>query len=245
MSPWRLIPCLEAAGAVQMAIDRWLLQQHREGKSPPILRFYTWSPAAISLGYHQRHYPPFWHQLTWQGQPLDIVRRPTGGRAVLHQGDLTYMVVLSGMRGRRGEVYEKICQFLIEGWRGLGVELHYGSGGGEYRHHPNCFATATKADLIDQRGYKLIGSAQLRRGDAILQHGSLFLAPNPALFAKVFPNFVPETVAIGQERSQQNLTKCAIAALTEAASNCFGADFTSQPLSAEEWQAIESLLLVG
>ena len=67
-----------------MAIDRWLLQQHRAGKMPSTLRFYTWSPAAISLGYHQRDYPSFWEQLTWKGQPLDMVRRPTGGRAVLH-----------------------------------------------------------------------------------------------------------------------------------------------------------------
>lgn len=53
---WRLIPILAASGSVQMAIDRWLLVQHESGKCLPTLRFYTWSPPAISLGYHQRQY---------------------------------------------------------------------------------------------------------------------------------------------------------------------------------------------
>ncbi len=76
-----------------MAIDAWLLEQHDLGKHPPTLRFYTWEPAAISLGYHQRRWPQYWQGLTGQGQPLDMVRRPSGGRAVLHQGDLTYAVI--------------------------------------------------------------------------------------------------------------------------------------------------------
>jgi lipoate-protein ligase A len=84
---WRLIPLLEATGTVQMAIDSWLLEQHQCGKHPPTLRFYTWSPAAISLGYHQRQYPQSWQNLTGGGKKLDLVLRPSGGRAVLHQGD--------------------------------------------------------------------------------------------------------------------------------------------------------------
>ena len=56
-SVWRLIPLLSASGSVQMAIDQWLLEQHLAGKHPPTLRFYTWQPTAISLGYHQRRWP--------------------------------------------------------------------------------------------------------------------------------------------------------------------------------------------
>lgn len=217
-----------------MAIDYWLLQQHREGKCPPTLRFYTWSPAAISLGYHQRDYPSFWRNLTWQGKPLDIVRRPTGGRAVLHQGDLTYMVVTSGISGRRIQVYTKICQFLLEGWRSLGIELHYGSGGRGYIHHANCFGTATGADLVTAWGNKLIGSAQLRQGGAILQHGAMLLSPDSQLFKQVFGDFPPQ-IFTGE---QPGLRERVILAMTEAASNCFNAEFSSQPLSAAEWQAI-------
>src|SRR5690348_857544 len=143
---FRLIPLMEAPGRVQMAIDEWLLEQHRLGLHPPALRFYTWSPIAISLGYHQRRWPDFWQNLTWQGTKIDLVRRPTGGRAVLHQGDLTYAVVTSGLTGDRLKVYQKLCEFLIQGWRSLGVNLHYGSAGRGYIHNPNCFGTATGAD---------------------------------------------------------------------------------------------------
>ncbi|MGB3204024.1 MAG: biotin/lipoate A/B protein ligase family protein, partial [Crinalium sp.] len=186
MNVWRLIPLIEASGSIQMAIDEWLLEQHRLGTHPPTLRFYTWHPSAISLGYHQRQYPEFWENLTWQGTKLDLVRRPTGGRAVLHQGDLTYAVITSGFKGTRLQVYEQICEFLIQGWKELGLELHYGSAGRGYIHNPNCFGTATGADLVLADGSKFIGSAQLRRGNAILQHGSMRLTQDTTLFSQVF-----------------------------------------------------------
>jgi lipoate---protein ligase len=93
MQQWRLMPMVRGSGALQMAIDRWLLDQCTHHKHPPTLRFYTWSPAAISLGRLQKQWPDHWHNLAWQGQPIDIVRRPTGGRAVLHAGDLTNISV--------------------------------------------------------------------------------------------------------------------------------------------------------
>ncbi len=148
-----------------MAIDTWLFEQYCEGSQPPILRFYTWEPAAISLGYHQSRYPAEWQDLRWQGRLLDIVRRPSGGRAVLHQGDLTYAVITSGM-GNRMQAYRSICEFLIQGWRSLNVSLDYGQPGRGYIHNPNCFGTATAADLVTPGGTKLIGSAQQRRGTA-------------------------------------------------------------------------------
>ena len=117
---WRLVPLQTASGAEQMAIDSWLLDQHVKGLQPPSLRFYTWRSPTLSLGYHQRQFPPHWNNLHWQGQKVDLVRRPTGGRAVLHQGDLTYAVITSGLKGSRREVYRQLCQFLIEGWQTLG-----------------------------------------------------------------------------------------------------------------------------
>ncbi|VXD16053.1 Biotin/lipoate A/B protein ligase (fragment) [Planktothrix serta PCC 8927] len=143
---WRLIPVLKASGHLQMAIDHWLFKQHQQGKHPPTLRFYLWESATISLGYHQKHWPSHWQQLTWQNQPLELVKRPTGGRAVLHQGDLTYAVITSELPENRQVAYQILCQFLIAGWRSLGYELHYGTAGRGYIHNPNCFATATSAD---------------------------------------------------------------------------------------------------
>ncbi|MBD2436260.1 lipoate--protein ligase family protein [Nostoc sp. FACHB-110] len=231
---WRLIPLLKASGNVQMAIDKWLLEQHHSGKQPATLRFYTWSPAAISLGYHQRQYPEAWQNLTWQGEKLDIVRRPTGGRAVLHQGDLTYSVITSGLSGNRLEVYAKICEFLIEGWRSLGVELSYGTDGRGYIHNPNCFGTATGADLILPNGAKFIGSAQMRRGDVILQHGSMRLQPDMELFAKVFGGESLSDVQFSLSLEE------IMTALVGAARDCFAIEVEVQPLSELEWGEINA-----
>lgn len=222
---------------MQMAIDSWLLEQHRAGLQPPILRFYTWSPPAISLGFHQRHYPEFWQHLTWQGTPVDLVRRPSGGRAVLHQGDLTYAVIASGLPGSRRESYQFICEFLIQGWRTLGVELHYGSAGRGYIHNPNCFGTSTGADLVTPEGAKLIGSAQLRRELSLLQHGSMRLATDPELFQQIFG--IPlEPLSLPQGIATETRKATIVEALVAAAGRWFGVEFDEQPLTLAEWQAI-------
>lgn len=231
---------------MQMAIDRYLLEQHQLGKHPPSLRFYTWQPAAISLGYHQKEYPPAWNNLTWQGQPLDIIRRPTGGRAVLHQGDLTYAVVTSIPGGKRLEVYKQICQFLIAGWRSLGVNLDYGNATKEYIQHHNCFATATGSDLVTARGNKVIGSAQLRRRQTILQHGSMILDTDSKLYSRVFGVPLPENlfgvISTSDGRSttheSNDIIVKIIQKLTAAAEATFKIDIVNQPLSTEEWQYI-------
>jgi len=229
----RVIPPINASGRVQMAIDRWLLTQQIEGQQPPSLRFYTWEQPTISLGYHQKSYPTFWDTL-----PVAIVRRPTGGRAVLHAGDLTYMLVMSGeklLRKTHREAYCYICRFLVEGWRSLGRELVFGDAGRGYIHNPSCFGTATGADLITLQGGKFIGSAQLRRGNAILQHGSMLLNLDQSLFLKVFETSPPEPPSITLP------TTVIIEALTKAAGDCFGLELVSQPLSSEEWAIILEL----
>ena len=260
-STWRVIPPVTASGATQMAIDRYLLEQYRQGKhltvdpsnNPPyfagILRFYTWQPAAISLGYHQKEYPSAWQDLTWQGQPLDIVRRPTGGRAVLHQGDLTYMVVTSIPPGKRLAVYKQICRFLIAGWRSLGVDLEYGTATKEYIQHRNCFATATGSDLISRAGNKVIGSAQLRRGKTVLQHGSMILNTDPSLYQRVFNTNLNQNLIENIPLHQDRLTRGhdgdhtgkIIEGLTQAAIAIFKIDLVEQPLSTKEWQDIANM----
>jgi lipoate---protein ligase len=246
---WRVIPPLQTTGTQQMAVDCWLLGQHLEQGHPPTLRFYTWAPAAISLGHHQRQYPADWQDVTWQGQILDLVRRPTGGRAVLHQGDLTYTVVASlgdlvdpgdlSAPVTRQTSYGAICEFLIQGWRSLGVELQFGRSARNYIHQPNCFGTATSADLVLHDGTKLIGSAQLRSGAAILQHGSMRLAPDRQLFHQVFgplPELAPPLQAFLSDLHSD--PQVLITALTAAAEQCFGAQFQVQPLTPAEWRAI-------
>ncbi|UBF29182.1 lipoate--protein ligase family protein [Kovacikia minuta CCNUW1] len=220
-----------------MALDLWLLNQHLQGQHPPTLRFYTWNPATISLGYHQRQWSNHWQQLSWNGSPVELVRRPTGGRAVLHQGDLTYAVITSGLKGNRVQVYQSICEFLIQGWRAIGVNLDYGQAGRGYIHNPNCFGTATGADLVLADGSKLIGSAQLRRGNAILQHGSIQLQPDEDLFYQVF-GVKPATPKLPFSLPEKPLLETVMTVLTDAAIDSFGIDLKIQPLSKSEWDEI-------
>jgi lipoate---protein ligase len=237
---WRLIPPIETSGEIQMAIDSWLLDRHILGEIPHTLRFYTWSNPTISLGYHQRHYPEHWQTLTWQDKLVDLIKRPTGGRGVLHQGDLTYAIIISGLVGNRSSVYQQICQFIIDGWRALGIDLDYGKAGKGYIHNPNCFGTATSADLVCEDGYKLIGSAQLIKSGAILQHGSMRLNPDLELFNRVFDESIdlppPPISQLAQDRI--------IDALITAAQSHFRIKFKIEPLTDREWSQIIDLYLL-
>ncbi len=231
----RLMPVLNAPGAVQMAIDRWLLAQQAQGQSPPVLRFYTWSEPTISLGFHQRRYPVAWDQLQWGDRPVPLVRRPTGGRAVLHGGDLSYAVVMADGGDRRG-AYCRICRALIAGWWALGVGLRFGTGRSRGIHdQANCFALATDADLVlDTSGDKLIGSAQVWHKQTVLQHGSMVLHPDRALHQTVFGT-VPPAIALPPVTPTEIIT-----ALSAAASEQWGLDWQVEPLSDREWAAIHA-----
>jgi lipoate---protein ligase len=217
----RVLPIRSGDGLTQMTRDEAIFQAVVAGDCPPTLRFYTWETPTISLGYHQRQYPAHWDTLRWHDRPVKLVRRPTGGRAVLHQGDLTYAIVASGFGASRSAAYGEISQFLIQGWRSLGVELTYGQAGRGYIHNPNCFATATGADLVLNNGSKFIGSAQKRSGTVILQHGSMCLNPDPELWQQVFGTAAPEIPA---EVGQQSIDRI-VAALTQSATDVLGIDW--------------------
>jgi lipoate-protein ligase A len=143
------------------------------GGAPPALRFYRWDPPALSLGHFQSEADVDFDACRRLG--VEVVRRPTGGRALLHGGDLTYSVALPrplGVAGSVDAVYGYLARGLIAGLARLGVEAaiarHDGPAG------PVCFASQQGADLrVGDR--KLCGSAQVRRGGAVLQHGSVLL----------------------------------------------------------------------
>ena len=236
---WRFIPPIEASGKLQMSIDSWLFEQYEHGLTTPILRFYTWSKPTISLGYLQKKYPSHWHNLTFKKEPLDLVIRPTGGRAVLHQGDLTYMIVMPLDHRKTLAIYEDICTFLIQGWKTLGIALEYGTAKRGYIHNSSCFNTATVADLITADGSKLIGSAQRRGKGSILQHGSLVLSTDKQLFETVFNQVAPWNLSLKERLSKNHSQENIIEVLTEAAKQHFKIELITEPLSEEEWQEIQ------
>ncbi|MCP9838453.1 lipoate--protein ligase family protein [Cyanobium sp. N.Huapi 1H5] len=178
-APTRWIGSTCLGGDWQMAIDAWLL----EGPAPAF-RLYRWSRPTLSLGWHQRRLEPHWWDLWRQGR-IDLVRRPSGGRAVLHGTDLTYALVWPRPQGTRSEAYGRALTWLVEAFAAMDLPLHGGRQAASLQRS-SCFATSTVADLVHASGAKRVGSAQLWRGGHLLQHGSIQLDPCPALWRQVF-----------------------------------------------------------
>ncbi|MNK62428.1 Octanoyltransferase LipM [compost metagenome] len=175
--PWRLLPDTVGDAAWNMALDEALLESHRLGLTPPTLRFYSWEPAALSLGYAQ---PLGDVNLdACQKAGIAVVRRSTGGRAVLHQGEFTYAVIASeGFPASVAGTYRMITEVLAQAIARLGVPADIAPGKLSRAGSASCFQSATQADLV-ALGRKLVGSAQTRRDGAFLQHGSLMLTQQP------------------------------------------------------------------
>lgn len=214
-----------------MAIDRWMLQQLLAG-GPPVLRLYRWSVPALSLGRHQQRWPA-----PWRDEPLELVRRPSGGRAVLHAGELTYALVFTPQTRDREAVYRHCCQWLQQALAQAGEPLHFGQASpAAAAQRSSCFATATAADLVSARGAKRIGSAQLWHGPALLQHGSLLLDPPAALWQRLFQADPPELAPLPWSAAQleQQLRRA-------AAEHLCGGELLSQTLSPQEWAAVRAL----
>ena len=178
---WRLLLDPPASGAWNMAVDEALLDSVAAGRSPSTLRFYTWTPACLSLGYFQSFDVVDTDGCRAHG--VDIVRRPTGGRAILHDRELTYSVTLpaSTLGHDAGIVpsYHRLSLALQAGLRALGVPATLAplaSSLAAADHGPVCFDRPSAHEILLD-GRKLVGSAQVRRGAALLQHGSIVIEP--------------------------------------------------------------------
>lgn len=169
---WRLLIDSPANGAWNMAVDEAILTSHAAGEAPPTVRFYAWEPSCLSLGRLQRLTAEHRESIS----NLDVVRRPTGGRAVWHADEVTYAVAMRTELLPRDATsvngsYTWVSQAWLSGLRRLGVRAELAQGGVR-TNGANCFAANAGCDfLVD--GRKLIGAAQCRADDTILQHGSL------------------------------------------------------------------------
>jgi lipoate-protein ligase A len=165
-----------APGAWNMALDEALAASVRAG-APPVLRLYRWAPACLSLGRHQPARGRY-DQAALRERGLDVVRRPTGGRAVLHDRELTYSVAVpDGVLGTPREAYAAVNRALVAGLRLLGVPARLQPTTGRRAPVPSlapCFQEPVEGEVV-AAGRKLVGSAQRRDRGVILQHGSLLL----------------------------------------------------------------------
>ena len=191
---WRLLITAPAPGVWNMAVDEAILETCGRGDSLPTLRLYAWEPACLSLGYAQPFTDVDLPRLRARG--WDLVRRPTGGRAVLHVDELTYAIIgpldEPHLAGTVLESYNRLARALAEALRLLGLPVEI-KDHAETRHGgkttPVCFEVPSTYE-ITVGGKKLVGSAQTRRKDGVLQHGSLPLTGNLTriLQALVYPD---------------------------------------------------------
>ena len=186
---WRIIQDSLGDGVFNMAKDRAILIACSEGKAPATLRIYGWKRPTLSIGYSQ-NISKYIDLESCKKNNIPVVRRFTGGRALLHQYELTYSVIApiphKGFPGSLRGAFEKISQAILESLKIGGIEGAEVAGkknsisGAESRRSPACFSIANHCEITVE-GKKLIGSAQRRLRSAFLQHGSLILDMNPQL----------------------------------------------------------------
>lgn len=230
-----------------MAVDDALLTACAAGAPGfPCVRFYEWSPATLSLGYHQDPDTAA-DPAALRVMGLDLVRRPTGGRAVLHDAELTYSVVAACRQGPlAGPVmtsYRRISEALALGLRRLGIaaSLSSGSPPGPAGPLEPCFVRRWRCE-VEAEGAKLVGSVQLQRAGALLQQGSIPLRMDGARLNRAtggvqVPALVGLEAAAGRPLQREELVSCFTAAFEES----FQIVLRSGVLCGEEERQAEAL----
>src|SRR5262247_1547582 len=194
MTAFRVLVTEPLDGAANMALDEALLQERLARPGPPTLRFFAWAPPTISLGFGQRLDGRV-DLAAAAAMGIGLVRRPTGGSAILHEGpdlEVTYSVVAGA--GDFPGADELLATYR---WIGAALECGLRSLGAPARMVPVqpsdpasmpafCFARTGSYEL-EVDGRKLVGSAQRRQGGAFLQHGAIMLGAVPARLRRVFP----------------------------------------------------------
>lgn len=206
---WRLLITGVSGGALAMAVDHAIMEAIAAERVPPTLRFYAWEPACLSLGYTQPAADVDRDRLAAHGWGL--VRRMTGGRAILHTDELTYSVAIpAGHAIAAGDVvesYRRLSQALLVGLRSLGAAPQ-----ADRRAHestttkgPVCFEVPSHYE-ITVNGKKLIGSAQVRKWGVVLQHGSFPLHGDITRICDALVFESEEKREIARERVQARAT---------------------------------------
>ena len=172
---------LELNGPIQMAIDLFLLEKSFSDKDFYMaIRFYTWNGNWLSIGKNQKEISQKWIKLK-KTKKLNLVRRPSGGKAVLHSGGLTYALIWKDPPRNKKQSYFKTIQWLKDGLKNTGLDLFSGSQKVNI-FNSNCFQTSTIADLVDKDKNKYVGSAQFWKKGHLLQHGEIIMEPSKELW---------------------------------------------------------------
>lgn len=180
---WYFINSGPCSPSYNMALDEALLDFHSKGEIPPVLRFYQWNPPTLSIGYFQRVSEINFEALT--SKNIGFVRRPTGGRAVLHDSELTYSIIVTeqypNLPETVTEAYRFLSEGLLKGFHYLGLNAYFSTPDTEEKQNelkkPKsavCFDAPSWYELVVE-GKKVAGSAQTRQKGVVLQHGAILL----------------------------------------------------------------------
>ena len=196
-------------GQENMQIDSDLLEYAIKNQlKEPIFRLYGWSPACVSLGRNQKS--DFLDLDFLKQNNIDYVRRLTGGRALLHDNEITYSYICPASFLENGEnvvnSYKEISKILIAAFKKLDIELDFAGIKKVNGHKDYCMLVSTGADLC-YKNRKLIGSAQFRKEGYILQHGSILYDYDKELLEKIFKEEVDTSSIISIKEINSNITK--------------------------------------
>jgi lipoate-protein ligase A len=224
----------EYSGAWNMARDEALLLGQTES-TPPVLRFYNWGPPCVSLGRLQKSFD----FSGARSSGFDVVRRPTGGRAVLHQHEITYCAVIHEKHLPRESrsvtgAYEWLSAGFIEGLKTLGVKAQLSAAHAGKAAPTNCFHAAAQSDFMVD-GRKLIGAAQCRKDGAILQHGAILLKIDHAAWQDAVGGAMDGAIALHDLGVLSHRDEI-IQALCAGISRAWNISFEQSTLSAHEQQ---------
>lgn len=205
----RFIPFEVKTGQENMQIDSDLLEYAIKNQlKEPIFRLYGWSPACVSLGRNQKS--DFLDLDFLKQNNIDYVRRLTGGRALLHDNEITYSYICPASFLENGEnvvnSYKEISKILIAAFKKLDIELDFGGIKKINGHKDYCMLVSTGADLC-YKNRKLIGSAQFRKEGYILQHGSILYDYDKELLEKIFKEEVDTSSIISIKEISSNITQ--------------------------------------
>jgi lipoate-protein ligase A len=242
LATWRLIIDGEADGAINMAVDQAILEAVIEGTSPPTLRLYGWSPPCLSLGRNQPLSDV--DQVACRAAGVDVVRRPTGGRSILHTDELTYSVALLQTDPRtEGGVtggYRRLSEGLLAGLHHLGVPAVQAVGRRRSETELTAICFETPADYeITVAERKLVGSAQWRARGGVLQHGSL------PLFGDLTRIVHYLTLSATERKAQQDCLCLQATTLEEALGHAVPFDRVAQALIVGFGEALNLTLVSG
>ena len=219
---WRLVIDAEPrSGAANMALDQAVAEAAAAGDAPPTLRFYRWSPPAVSLGRHQLVSDVDTDALA--ARAYDLVRRSTGGRAILHTDELTYSVAAPDAEPRVSggvmESYLRLSNALVVGLQRAGL-AGVEKASGSVRVGPDvsaaCFEVPSAYEIVAD-GRKLLGSAQSRRAGYVLQHGSLPLVGDITRLVEVLALEPAEAARLHVDLAQRATTLSAALGVAEDA----------------------------